>query len=492
MDERPHHESPLPTAQDGHGLAQPHDRPTPWPGAAPAPAGAPIAGSLPYHAPLQHGGQPPTHAFQPWQSQGGMPAAYPQAPSHHGGHPFHEGAGQPTPQYSYAPGFVLPGAAAGQAPPMSAHGATIGSPPAGPALAGHVAFGHGDGAPAGTAWHSGSAALVPQELPQAWAYQTPHGLQLVQPGAAAYAAQPASAGEARRRIRWETIVPAMAVTCLIAALGVFIADFPRMTGRDQPSADAAAARTVETADDASSAPMATSTADAGDTAGVVEQARGFFEQGRFDDAANLLHPLLDVESPDPAAVTLHDQVDAAAARNRALLGRLSRERSAGRWSAVVGTIGELEGLRPLSKDLVQLRGTARRALRVQAIVTKAKGLMARGRNAEALAIVERGLEPGRNRTLEKLREQLSARMAAPAARPSSMPGSRPAPPRPGGAAARPSRPAQPPANVPRGAIPARPDLPNPTGGGSSVAPAVAAGGGGGADCHEHDGVRECH
>lgn len=473
MDERSHHQHSMPPAQDGRGFRQQQDRPSPWPGAAPASAhDAPIAGAE-------------YRDTQAWHAQPGMPS-YPQAASLANGHGTDP---QGPARYAYAPGFVMPGAASGQAPRMSAHGATIGTPQAPGGAPLHHGFAH-----APEAWqHGATAAVAAHEPPQAWAYQTPHGLQLVQPGAAAYAHQPdafTGGRPARRRVRWETIVPAAAVTCLVAAIGLFISDFDRMTGRDGAGAEATAARTTEAPDVVATDAAPTS---GGDSAEVVAQARGLFERGRFEDAANMLHPLLDTATPDPTAVRLHDQVDAAATRNRALLGRLSRERAAGRWTAVVSTIGELQSLRPLSKDLVALRATARRTARAQAIVAKARTLMAKRRDAEALAVVERGLANGRNRKLEALREQLSARMSAPSTARSNPAGSRGAPPRPGGAAARPSAPARPPSNVPQGAIPTRPDLPNPTGGGASVAPAVGAGGGaGGTNCHEHDGVRECH
>lgn len=495
MDERSHHQPPMPNAQDGRGFGQQQGRPRPWPGAAPSSHAMAHHASMP--APAH---QVAHHDVLAWQAQGGMPAQQPLHGHDHGAH----GAGiqpqaLPTPQYAYAAGFVLPGAAGGQAPPMAAHGATIGTPL--PHAAGMPAHAQAPGAAA--AWQHGSVATsAAPEAAQAWAYQTPQGLQLVQPGAAAYAQQPmaavAGAGSgpaARRRVRWETIVPGAAVACLVAAVALFVTDFDRMTGRDAGSVTTSPARAMESAGDADmSAPLTEAAAGTGEVAAVVAQARRLFELGRFEDAANLLHPLLDVASPDAAAVTLHDRVDAAAARNRALLGRLARERSAGRWSAVVGTIGELEAVRPLSKELTKLRGTARRSARVQALVGRATGLMAKGRDAEALAVVERGLELGPNRRLEAMRERLSARLAAPATRPSPAAGRREPPPA-GGAPARSNAgpTVRPPANVPQGAIPARPDLPNPTGGGASVAPTVSGGGAtGGASCHEHDGVRECH
>lgn len=493
MDQRSHHQPPMPNAPDGDGLGQQQGRPVPWPGAAPAQLAPPQRSPMP----VVH------HEVLPWQTQGSMPDHHPSPQGHgHGTHVGIQPQARPTPQYAYAPGFVLPGAAGGQAPPMSAHGATIGTPVPQPV---GIPAAHEQVPAAPAEWQHGAvAAVAAHGPPQAWAYQTPQGLQLVQPGAVAYAEQPPAAvtgagsgSNARRRVRWETIVPAAAVTCLVAAVALFIADFDRMTGRSSDATSASAARAVEPTGDASTSDVApASDAAAGDAqaAEVVAQARQLFDKGRFEDAANLLHPLLDVESPDAAAVALHDRVDAAATRNRALLGRLARERSAGRWTAVIGTIGELESLRPLSQDLTKLRATARRAARVQAVVAKARSLMARRRDAEALAVVERGLEAGRNPKLEALGEQLSARMAAPATRRPSSTGDRRAPLPAGGAAARPNGgPAvRPPANVPQGAIPTRPDVPNPTGGAGSVAPTVSGGGAGGTTCHEHDGVRECH
>ncbi len=86
-------------------------------------------------------------------------------------------------------------------------------------------------------------AIAHPEPPQAWAFQTPHGLQLVQPGTvAAMAPTPVEGRHShrmRRRVRWETIVPMVAVLCLVASIGFFIHDFDRITGRDTNQESAA-------------------------------------------------------------------------------------------------------------------------------------------------------------------------------------------------------------------------------------------------------------
>ncbi|MCW2923955.1 MAG: hypothetical protein JWM98_1359, partial [Thermoleophilia bacterium] len=117
---------------------------------------------------------PQAPATAPWPT---APAPQPGAPI--SGHLPHAGGG-----------FVLPGAANGQ-PALSAHGGTIGLP---------LAPEHAAPAIATLPGHAPVPAPMPpahpmSTLPQAWAFPTPYGMQLVQSGqpAQAYAAAPAPA-----------------------------------------------------------------------------------------------------------------------------------------------------------------------------------------------------------------------------------------------------------------------------------------------------------
>jgi hypothetical protein len=416
----------------------------------------------------------------------------------------------------------MPGANSGQAPPMSAHGGMIGMPQALPqdhapqyyapqqqVQQYHVpqqlqhhhphsmqhAAAHGQ--PMYHGMHAGASGGGPampsaQAAPQAWAFPTPHGMQLVQPGMTVSHVAPMVAGTGMpgtRRIRWETIVPAAAIACLLAALALFISDFDRITGRD--GAASAATGSTQEASAADSGDTDAAASSSGDAAEIVAQAKALYAQGRFEDAANLLHPILDVEQPDAAAVALHDQVDAAKVRNDQLLARLARERAAGNWAAVNVTIGQLARLRPLSKSLVELRATARQAVGRAGAIARAKALMAQGRDTAAMAVIDREIAKGSTAQLEAMREQISAKRAAPSTGGGGA-GAQ-APPSSGGRST--SQPAvRPPANVPAAAMPPRPDLPNPTGGTGSGAAAVGGGAAaaGGSNCHTHDGVVSCH
>lgn len=435
------------------------------------------------HNPFPHPPQQPdAHGIAPmaWR-HGDAHAAHGAA---HSGEPASQ-------QFQYAAsGFVLPGATPGHAP-MTDDGGTIGVPAHQPVS---------EGMPAGTAgraWFASTAAF-PHGQPQAWAFPTPHGLELVHPaassrqhpGAGPGAPAAAAAVQHRRRLRWETIVPGSAVACVVAAAALFISDFDRITGQEVTAGEPVASTAAVGA-----------TADApagGDASAVVQQAAQLLEAGRFDDAANMLNPLLDQASPDESAVALNDKVHAAAKRNRALLRRLQRQRRAARWPAVITTLEQLEQLRPLAPAHLKLRRQARVAVMRRNAITRATALMAKGRDAEALAVIERALRAGPNKRLEALREQVSARRATPSAGPSGASSGgisgghagharRPAAPAPGGQPSGASN-VRPPASVPAGAIPQRPDVPNPASAQGTGASAVGGGGG----CHQHDGVVECH
>lgn len=542
MDERAQHGYPQHHA-DARGSEQPA-APAPWPSFQSPPYGAPVQGQAPYPGPNAHAQQqaspyPPVQQHAPAPQQ--LPAGRQAAPQQ----PFPDVAPQhqaQSMQYQYAPAFVMPGTPSADGQPMSAHGGMIGlpgqQPPAdampmlhgGAAHHGHaqqppqhqsappqhggqhgahgMAAHHPHGAPAPQyaphqAMHTqphasmhGATAMDPYAQPQAWAYPTPNGLQLVQPGTQPPAvAAAAQAPGARRRMKWETIVPAAAVACLIAAIGLFISDFDRITGRDSLSTGTQAASS-EQAKDTDDAASGSGDGTAEDTEAVLEEADALFVDGRFEDAANLLHPLLDVDSPDPKVVELHDRIDAAGERNTALLAQVQRQRRAGNWAGVIGTIGQLEQLRPLSPNLTQLRGSARRAMVTQRAVRRAKGLVGQGRDGDALRVIDTALKAGPSRQLSKLRSQIMQRRAAAARRSNAGSGggggAATSPPaaggnRTGGSTARP--PATP---VNPGSRPPVPNVPNPNTSGAGAGAGAVAGGGMGANCHTHGTVTECH
>lgn len=415
------------------------------------------------------------------RSQHSYPAAMPdgpapwpqQAPALHAG-AHHVGAPVAhSPQFQYDHGaVVVPGSSQHQPPPMTSHDGMIGmqSP-----VYGHVAH-HGVGAPQQPAHVQlpGHAQFVAQaQQPQAWAYPTPNGMQLVQSGPTPTLVQDPSAaigvGTTRRRVRWETIVPIVAVTCLVAAIGVFIMDFDAITGRDVPAAAQQTAVDPVAAPPTSTDPEPTRAS----PAAAMKQARALVAKGRFDAAARVLTPLTTGAAPNANAVKLRSKVTAAGARNRALLSQLSTHRRAGEWQAVITTIGKLQQVRPLSRDLVRMRSNARRAMRAQAArraaLKRADAASASSRTRGVSGPPPAGGQP-------------------PAATAASTP--------------------RPPANVPAGGIPTRPDLPNPTGGGGGAVgggpatskppatkPAAAAtqgNGDGGCTWMIMDGVSMCH
>jgi hypothetical protein len=320
---------------------------------------------------------------------------------------------------------------------MTSHGGMIGVPAP---MQGYVSP-HGVQARVAVAVNPMQASAVGlDQHTQAWAYSTPSGLQLVHPGPTPVMVDPRSSATTgagmRRRIRWETIVPMIALTCLVAAVGVLVADFDQITGRDVGAAGpqpAAAAPAPAQADAASSKKVPAGTDTASDT---ISQARSLLAKGRFADARNMLRPLVAMTPPNAQAVKLSASATAAGARNQALLRKLATQRRSSDWSGVIATIGALEQVRPLSIDLKKLRGNAIRARRAQAVRRKAA-----------------------------LQQRVAAAKAP----------TRASGPPPAGGQPRPSAgSARPPANVPAGGIPARPDLPNPTGGGGGAA---AVGGG---------------
>ncbi len=398
--------------------------------------------------------------------------------SHHGHQQQpQQTVGSPWPQYAqpaYAPpqqpptmqqfqyaanGYVLPGASEAHGAPMSAHGGTIGMPPqqpGAPMYAQQPAPMYAQPAPQAHAhpMHGGAAMMLDANgQPQAWAFPTPNGLQLVQPGAASmvphgamqHAGMPGAPSV--RRLRWETIVPALAIVCLIAAIGLFMHDFDRITGRDGAASAAPSAKTTKPVDDTPSTPAATV-----DVAAVVTKANALFATGNFNAAADLLHPVIDVANPDPAAIALHDKVDAANARNTALLKRLGVERRDQRWTAVIATIGQIEQLRPLDRQLVSLRTRARAAQRARTAKAAADRAAAKQRAARPSSAGASGGGGGRASTGHRGHAM---------------------PPAAGGSTGASSN-VRPPANVPKGSIPKPPEgIPNPTGGN----PGVVGGGG---------------
>lgn len=370
----------------------------------------------------------------------------PRYPAHQDAAAAWPGSGPTLQQFQQAgAGFVLPGAPSGH-PPMSAAQGFVGDPQppyAAPAQA------WGFPTPNGMQLVQHGALPVYQPLPAGHAQPQP--LQAspqqpwLQPAAATLAAAPAleapaAAGAAPqrmgRRVRWETIVPAVAIMCFVAAVGLLIADFDSITGRAKPATSARTTTPVGGA--GASDPAATGDApldgavpagDAGATASakqLLAESRAYLAKGNFEAAATTLDPLLAADAPLPAVTRLSTKVAAAATRNRSLLQQLTRQQSAKDWAGAVVTIGQLKALRPLSP---QLAADLRQA--------RAKLLLAK-----------------------------TTARTAPKASPSNASSQR-APATPG--AARGSG-AKPPSAVPSNTLPPRPDAPKPAGN--------AAGGGG--------------
>lgn len=239
---------------------------------------------------------------------------------------------------------------------MSAHGGTIGV--AQPQV---MSGGMAQPLPAPIPMHHAPHMQAQQQLhapmhdaygrPQAWAFPTPNGMQPLQPGATSMA-QPqhgAIGMPTARRMRWETIVPALAVICLVAAIGLFMHDFDRITGRDMKSSNAS-----------TTTPSAEQDVEAGGTAPeAVEPA------------------------PTDAPMTT---APVTKARYDALAARLAKERRAKQWPAVIRTIGQMEQVGPLNRSLVSLRTRARAAMTAARARAKADA-------ARAAAAAKRAASP---------------------------------------------------------------------------------------------------
>lgn len=362
--------------------------------------------------------------------------------------------------------FVLPGALPSQAQ-LSAHGGTIGLAVTDP-LDLHAFSGH------------------PQ---QQWAFATPHGYQLVEatpapmtaptmvattPMAAHAAAAPTPAPGAttpttrRPRPRWETIVPVVAFGCFLAAVALFISDFDRITGRDA-SARAATEQVADgsnpgEAEGAGTAP-ATPLAQA-DVTAVVDRATKMLADGEFEDARRLIAPYRSVEEPEPAVTALAARIERTMATNDRLLRQLTAHRTAKRWSRVLTTIAAIARLRPLSPDLLRIRSQARAALRGPAKPTVPTGGSTPSRSGGGSSNTSPGAHTHHAST------------------PPAAGGSRP--PATSGTSTTPN--ATPPANVPSGGVPPRPES-NPGGGsangGGSVSGQPAVAGDDGHEGHVH-------
>jgi hypothetical protein len=307
----------------------------------------------------------------------------------------------------------------------------------------------------------------------------------------------------RTRPRWETIIPAAALLIVSIIITIFASDFDRITGRTTATTTVPAA-SPETA-------AAPTDADA-----IVKEAASLVDQGLFAQAITLLTPIGTGMTPNAEAAALLQRATDLEGRDRRLMAALAKQRAARSWPAVISTINLIEQGRPLSSQLVQLRASARSAIVVSRAATRARALMRDGRYTQAATVLDAALAQTRSPLLQQLRSQVSAaqsgpaKSAAPAARGSSAGGSgttgarQPArPPMPPAVAGGgpPQAASRPPTAAPTGAQPPRPSLPNPvttgpsvSGGGAPAAapaastPAPAAG----SNCHEHDGVFECH
>jgi len=279
----------------------------------------------------------------------------------------------------------------------------------------------------------------------------------------------------------------VAVLCLFAAVAVFIADFDRMTGRT--GGDTGSQARSAKSEEATSVDATTETAeptDGADAAQVVAEVSAMMDEGRYDEARVLLAPLLDIAEPDPAVVELSTQLEASAARHTALVQRIDAQKAGKRWSGVIESINQLEELHPIDAAFQQLRVTAG----VERAHARATALMKLGRLTAAATVVDAALKQGPSPKLERLRAEIRAKYSA-TSTPATVPattmsgggahsgGTHPtSPPTPGGRPASTTG-ARPPANVPAGALPPRPDAPNPgaTGGGSPTGQPATTGNG---------------
>jgi hypothetical protein len=312
--------------------------------------------------------------------------------------------------------------------------------------------------------------MATAQQPQEWGFPTPSGLQLVQHGAtaavqpyaggapapqAAYALQlaqapaqampqqPAAPQELvaprmRSRLRWETIVPFVAIVCFVAAVCLFISDFDAITGHEDKASAATPARVSGDAGPVEQEPLPVDAAASGATPKErIADATRLLRLGGFEEAAATLDPLLALPTPPPAALRLDARITAASARNRALLTHLTKQQSAKDWRGALVTLGQLKRLRPLSAALL---ADARQA--------RAKLLLAK----------------------TKAQARARASTAAPSAARTQR-----APTAGGQVATVKAQPAQPPATVPTGSMPPRPEAPNTGGAGGGVAGGPAAG-----------------
>jgi hypothetical protein len=294
---------------------------------------------------------------------------------------------------------------------------------------------------------------APQGYGAQYAYPTPHGMQVVQAPAAAMAS-----GETKSRMRWENIVPALALVSFIV-LCITLAvtwDDIQAARNGEPAAKTSTERNAApstTSDDAAAddaAMDATKELSADEITPLLEKSEEHLAAGRFDDATAVLHPLMAQADDYPAISTLHDRIDAARTKNDELLGTLGRQMQTQKWGLALATLDQIKALRPLTPELRAMKDKARAKL------------------------------------AERQRAEAAAKRPATNARPASV---NPA----GGGTG--SGGAPPTSSPPMTSPPPRPAGANPSGGGiGAPQPGVVAGGGGttGADCHTHEGVTECH
>jgi hypothetical protein len=248
--------------------------------------------------------------------------------------------------------------------------------------------------------HASQATLMPPHVEGGgFAYPTAQGMQIVQqpqhggmvatahmpmanPGA--IAAAPASAdAAARKRMRWEVIVPTgTAIVLLVTAIVVFT-NFDRITGSGAgASAGGHASRNPAAADDGMNmedmAAMAktidpdkipdilkSNTQEAPDPTlspaegrAAVAKSKQLVKLGRYDEALATIAPLAKGDTIPPVVSRLRTQIAANSKSNDELLARLGRARTAGDWKDVLATLARIQRLHPLTAAQTELKATA--------------------------------------------------------------------------------------------------------------------------------------
>lgn len=222
----------------------------------------------------------------------------------------------------------------------------------------------------------------------------------------------------RRRIRWENIVPTMAVAAFIIAGVLFSQGFDQIfqRGKYAPAAQVSASAAGASVKKKTPADGAMSSAD---IALKLDQASQLMQRGDYAAAGMILHPMMELASREPKIGTMHEELDRREALNTTLTAKLERQVASSRWPAALKTLQQIEQLMPLTPQQLELRTTAQTAgataaaaaakpKAAEAALAKARRMFANGRKLEARAYLVSTLKQHDTPALRALLAQINA------------------------------------------------------------------------------------